>query len=145
MMYLGDKPVGLLTHCPGTVITDTGTLTLSETIHTITVNHNLGMAPDFAYIYMEIDDANKIPYGSCTECSYGRVPYQNKKNMDSQYSMRFDYNYIHPSSGNFLNGAWYAPQPTNEQFYFSRGAEDWPANDINGHPITYRWVVGKVI
>lgn len=141
MMYLGDQAVGLLVNTQ--IKTDSGILTLPETMHTITVNHNLGEIPTYGYIYMEPMDSSKIPFGSCVSCAYGKLPYTNMGSVDEQYSMRYVYTYKHSTSGNFLQGTWYAKMPTSTVFYFDCGNNDWPALDVDGNPIKYYWIVGK--
>lgn len=145
MIYLGDKPVGLLVN--NSVKIDSGVITIPQPTMVITVQHNLAETPDFAYIFIQIDDSNKIPFGSCVSCAYGDMHIINDAyNADEKYNFRFCYTYRHSTSGNFLHGEWYCtPKPTSTQFNFSRGSNDWPAVDIDGNPIKYCWVVGKFV
>jgi len=70
--------------------------------------------PDFAYIFIKIEDSNKIPFGSCVSCAYGDMHIiNNAYNADERYNFRFCYTYRHPTSGNFLHGEWYCSKPTS--------------------------------
>ena len=144
MMYLGNQPVGLLVNSQ--VKVDSGVLTIPSSTNDIVVEHHLADIPDFAYIFIKIEDSNKIPFGSCVSCAYGDVHIDNSTyNIAGQYSLRYCYMYRHPTSGNFLTGSWYCTKPTTAVFHFLRGNNDWPALDTDGNPIKYCWVVGKFV
>lgn len=126
------------------VKTDSGIAYIETDSTTISITHNLEGAPDFAYIFADIDDNDSMPYGGCYMQSYGKLKITNLPNTRTD-SMPYTYVLKHETSGNYLNGMYNNSQPvtSHDRFVFQRGGTDWKALDTNGNPIPYKWVVGR--
>lgn len=124
---------------------DGGYLTIPETTAAITVNHNLGVVPNFAAIWVDGTDYDIIPPGSCVECAYQKNPYVTSTTAVFTQEYKYVYQYKHATSLNLLGGASglaTSALPTASVFNFVRGNADWAPLDVNGAPLRYRWVVG---
>lgn len=129
----------------GNVKIDSGYLQIDANTEKIIVNHKLGTVPDFAAIWVDIDNYDLIPADSCVACSYQYMPYVSQGNYGTP-GFYYMYSYKHPTSNNLLRGTYhlYSNQHTNEKFEFSRGQSPWCAFDTQGNSLHYRWLVGKM-
>ena len=124
---------------------DGGYLTINAATDTITVQHNLGVIPNFAAIWVDGTDYDIIPFGCCVECCYQENPYSSVGSYSRISEYVYMYQYKHSTSGNLLVGTYSlgsSQKPTDTEFKFVRGVADWAATDTNGNPLKYRWVVG---
>lgn len=124
---------------------DGGYFTLDNELHHPSVQHKLGVIPNFGAIWVDTENYDIIPYGSCVCCTYQLYNYQTQEAVSFTNEFRYLYNYKHITSGNLLGGNssivsnyW----PTETLFYFVRGNNDFSKFDTNGNLLKYRWVVG---
>lgn len=110
----------------------------------IEVTHNLGVTPNFAAIWADIDDYDDISGDTCFAASYILTNYANSSSHNNLYPMHFSYYYKPASTGNFLSGLYtmFDNQYSTTKFQFQRGGYNWAKLDANGNPIIYKWVVG---
>ena len=126
---------------------DGGYLTIQTSAEIITVNHNLGVVPNFAAIWVDGTDYDVIPFNSCVEAMYQKNQYVSNGSYINTNLYLFTYQYKHKTSGNLLSGTYSLINdrlPTDTTFKFTRGMADWAALDTNGEPLRYRWVVGYI-
>jgi len=126
---------------------DGGYLTILAPTDTITVNHNLGVVPNFAAIWVDGTDYDIIPFGSCVECVYQHNQYTSTGTYNNIDNYKYMYQYKHATSGSLLSNMYSlvsSKLPSSSTFNFSRGTNDWAALDTNGNPLRYRWVVGYI-
>lgn len=124
---------------------DGGYLTIPQITSVITVTHNLGVAPNFAAIWVDGTDYDIIPFGYCVEGTYQCNDYISNGSYSNINGWYFRYAYKHATSGNLLQNTYSLGStqfPTASEFKFVKGGADWAASDTNGNPLRYRWVVG---
>ena len=129
----------------GNVKVDSGYLQIDAETNKIIVNHRLGVVPDFAAIWVDIDNYDLIPADSCVACGYQYMPYVSSGSYGTPI-FKFMYGYKHQTSNNLLWGTWQLlnGQYSNEKFEFARGNSPWRVFDTQGNPLHYRWLVGKM-
>ena len=128
----------------GNVKLDSGYLTIDADTDTITVNHNLGVVPNFAMIWVATDDYDIIPFGSCVAAAYQKMQYTTITSATNTLVFNYIYQYKHATSGNLL-AAQYAlasNEYSDSVFKFRRGGSSWKKNDVNGNLLTYKYFVG---
>ena len=126
---------------------DGGYLTIPTSTNDITVNHNLGVVPNFAAIWVDTADYDIIPFGCCVEGVYQSNQYTTTGTYTGVTDYKYMYQGKHSTSGNLLSGMYMLlgnQLPTDTTFHFIRGGVDWAPLDTNGNPLRYRWVVGYI-
>ena len=122
-----------------------GVATIDSVVSSFTITTNLGYAPDFFMIRIDIDDWDKIPFGTVVEESFVRNDYAN---IPSFPNGRYHFLYVnkHVTSGNLIAKQYQASVTiaTENTFTVQRGGADWYPNDTDGNPLQYRWVAIKM-
>lgn len=129
----------------GNVKIDSGYLTIDADAEIITVNHNLGVVPNFAAIWVNTNDYDIIPLGSCVAVICQQMQYATETSQTNTDYYSYMYNYKHATSGNLLKGTYQFNgnnMPTNSVFNFVRGSNNWKKLDTNNNLLKYKWVVG---